>query len=104
MSEIFQINFVDGSSVLYEKYSGFRYNDVDVAKPSCSAKSLAYSVALLEKGEPHKFHNFYATLPVDLSDPVFVKMFIEDNFPVAGYVGETPEIPYNKIDRRFIQE
>lgn len=104
MSEIFEINFVDGSSTLYSIYSGFDISDEDYQKESCSAKSLWYSINLLKDGEIYRFKNYYADLPVNKRDPLFIKMFVEDNFAVASYFGETPEIPYNKIDRRFIQE
>ena len=104
MNDIFQINFVDGSSTLYSTYSGFDFSTEDFQKESCSAKSLWYSILLLKDGENHKFKNYYAILPVNKRDPLFIKMFIEDNFAVAEYIGDTPEIPYDKIDRRFIQE
>ena len=51
--------------------------------------------SMLEDGEIYKFKKFLTTLKVDKSDPLFVKMFIEDHFPGVEFIGyDGPEVPY----------
>ena len=53
--------------------------------------------SFLKDGDTYTFKKFLATLPVDRSDPLFVKMFIEDHFPGVEFVGyDGPEIPFPK--------
>lgn len=51
--------------------------------------------SMLEDGETYKFKKFLATLKVDKSDQLFVRMFVEDHFPGVKFIGfEVPEVPY----------
>ena len=53
--------------------------------------------SFLNDGDTYTFKKFLATLPVDRSDWLFVKMFIEDHFPGVEFIGyEGPEIPFPK--------
>jgi hypothetical protein len=57
----------------------------------------------LENGELYKFKKYLATLKVDTSDPVFVRMFAEDRFPGVQFIGyDGPEIPYKLTPPGFI--
>lgn len=51
--------------------------------------------SMLKDGETYKFKKFLATLKVDKSDQLFVRMFVEDHFPGVKFIGhEIPEVPY----------
>jgi hypothetical protein len=59
----------------------------------------------LEDGEVYKFKKYLATLKVDTSDPVFVRMFAEDRFPGVEFIGyDGPEIPHKITPPGFIVE
>ena len=61
--------------------------------------------SMLEDKEPYKFKKFLATLEVNKSDALFVKMFAEDRFPGVEFIGyDGPEIPYQITLPGFIVE
>jgi|Laugresubdmm15sn_1035100.scaffolds.fasta_scaffold123292_2 hypothetical protein len=57
----------------------------------------------LKNGEIYNFKKYLATLEVDVSDPLFVRMFAEDRFPGVEFIGyDGPEIPYKLTPPGFI--
>lgn len=97
------IIFTDKSQARWSSLTSMRVDNEFLGETKAFRCLSMYS--FLKDGDTYKFKKFLATLPVDRSDPLFVKMFIEDHFPGVEFVGyDGPEIPYEITLPGFIVE
>jgi hypothetical protein len=90
------IVFTDKSEARWSPLSSLRV-DNEFLEDGFKAFQCLSMFSLLEDGELYKFKMFLATLKIDKSDPLFVRMFIEDHFPGVQILGfDIPEIPFTK--------
>jgi hypothetical protein len=87
------IIFTDKSEARWSPLSSIRVDSEFLGDTKAFRCLSMYST--LEDGDVYKFKKYMATLKVDRSDPLFVKMFVEDHFPGVEFIGyDGPEVPY----------
>ena len=98
--------FEDNSQITYSDSEGLQYPMSNWDKDKEVANSLwRDSLVISDTQKDYYFRNFKTTMPTDFNEPVFLKLYILENYPTAKFLGDSPDTTeYEKQAPAFIVE
>ena len=100
---MFDMKFADGSEAEFSEMSGVRV-PAEFRSEDYQADYLKVMLQRLEPGSDYEVKKYNASVKVDKLDPLFVRLFTEDNFTLVEFFGDAPKVPYQNTRSPFIVE
>lgn len=100
---MFSAIFRDGSEAEIRGSLGI-YVASDFLKDDYEAFLFANLLNSIEPNSSYTSKKYSAILEADRKDPLFLRIFIEDNFTNVSLAGDVPEVPYKNTRSPFIVE
>jgi hypothetical protein len=103
---MYVVVFEDDSQVTFSDSEGFQYPMSNWDKDGEVANSLWRDSLLISPTvREYYFRKFRTTMPTDFNEPVFLKLYILENYPTAKFLGDSPDTTeYEKRASTFIVE